>query len=89
MADVVVTKVQDGRVLPVTVGDSIDDTLLEVGGLAYHGEDAGLGSRGVKAWTLRSPAPGRTRVALKRWRHWEGDQSIVERFAITLDVKPG
>ncbi|MDP2702079.1 MAG: protease inhibitor I42 family protein [Candidatus Rokubacteria bacterium] len=92
MADVVVTKVQDGRVLAVKVGDSIsvqlpenpttgyawaldsiDDTLLEVGGPAYHGEDAGLGSGGVKAWTLRARAPGRTRVALKRSRYWEGD----------------
>jgi hypothetical protein len=33
-------------------------------------------------------ASGRTRLALKRWRHWEGDASIVERFAVTLDIKP-
>jgi hypothetical protein len=32
--------------------------------------------------------PGRTRLALKRWRHWEGDTSIVERFSVTLDIKP-
>jgi predicted secreted protein len=69
--------------------DSIDDTLLEVGGPAYHGEDAGFGSGGVKTWRLRARARGRTRVELKRWRHWEGDQSIVERFGITLDIKPG
>lgn len=30
-----------------------------------------------------------TRVRLKRWRHWEGDKSVVERCAITLDIKPG
>lgn len=108
MADVAVTKAQDGRVLAVKVGDSIsvqlpenpttgyawaldsiDDTLLEVGGPAYHGENAGLGSGGVKTWRLRARARGRTRVELKRWRHWESDQSIVERFAITLDIKPG
>jgi predicted secreted protein len=43
----------------------------------------------VKTWRLRARARGRTRVELKRWRHWEGDQSIVERFGITLDIKPG
>jgi inhibitor of cysteine peptidase len=42
----------------------------------------------VKTWTLRARAPGRTRVGLKRWRHWEGDKSVVERFAVTLDIKP-
>lgn len=39
------------------------------------------------AWTLRARASSRTRVGLKRWRHWEGDKLVVERFAITLQVK--
>jgi len=68
--------------------DAIDATLLEVGVPAYRGVDADLGSGGVKTWTLRARAPGRARVGLKRWRHWEGDESIVERLAITLDIKP-
>ena len=108
MADVSVTKEQDGRVLAVRVGDSvsvrllenpttgyawtlesIDATLLEAGRPTYHGEGAGLGSGGVKTWTLRARAPGRIRIGLKRWRHWEGDKSVVERFAITLDIKAG
>jgi hypothetical protein len=37
---------------------------------------------------LVARGPGRTRLGLKRWRHWEGDASIVERFAVTLDIKP-
>jgi inhibitor of cysteine peptidase len=68
--------------------DSIDATLLEAGSPTYHGEGAGLGSGGVKTWLLRACAPGRTRIGLKRWRHWEGDTSVVERFAVTLDIKP-
>jgi len=28
-------------------------------------------------------------LGLKRWRHWGGEQSIVERFAVTLDIKRG
>lgn len=95
---VIVARVGDSIVLQLpenpTTGyawalDSIDSTLLEAGAPAYHGAGAGLGTGGEKTWTLTARAPGRTRVALKRWRHWEGDTSIVERFAVTLDIRPG
>lgn len=108
MAEVAVTREQNGRVIVVKVGDSIvlqlpenpttgyvwaldsvDSTLLETGAPAFHGGGAGVGTGGEKTWTLAARAPGRTRVALKRWRHWEGDTSIVERFAVTLDIRPG
>jgi inhibitor of cysteine peptidase len=69
--------------------DSIDASLLEAGAPAYLGAGAGLGMGGTKTWTLGARAAGRTRVELKRWRHWEGDTSIVERFALTLDIRPG
>jgi inhibitor of cysteine peptidase len=107
LAELAVTTAQDGRVLPVRVGDSIsvqlpenpttgyswafatvDDMLLEVGSPTYRGESPGVGGGGVKTWTLKARAPGKTRVELKRWRPWEGDQSVVERFTVTLDIKP-
>ena len=69
--------------------DSIDAKLLEADAPTYHGGGAGLGTGGARAWRLKARAPGRTRVELKRWRHWEGDASVVERFAVTLDIKPG
>jgi inhibitor of cysteine peptidase len=68
--------------------DSIDAQRLEAGAPAYQGEGAGLGTGGVKTWKLVARAPGRTRLGLKRWRHWEGDTSIVERFSVTIDIKP-
>ena len=95
---VILVKVGDSIVLQLpenpTTGyswaiDAIDSKLLEAGAPAYHGEGASLGSGGAKTWTLKARAPGRTRVELKRWRHWEGDKSVVERFAVTLDIKPG
>lgn len=67
--------------------DAIDAKRLEADAPAYQGEGAGLGTGGVKTWRLVARASGRTRLALKRWRHWEGDASIVERFAVTLDIK--
>lgn len=66
--------------------EAIEARLLEAGAPTYRGEGAGLGTGGGKTWKLTARAPGRARVALKRWRHWEGDASVVERFALTLDI---
>jgi inhibitor of cysteine peptidase len=106
MAEVTVTKAQDGQTVEVRGGDAIslelpenpstgytwaftaiDETALEVGRQSYQG--TGVGSGGMKTWRLTARAPARTRVELKRWRHWEGDRSIVERFAVTFDIKSG
>jgi inhibitor of cysteine peptidase len=107
MAEVALTREDNGRVVVVKAGDavsvqlaenpttgyswaidSIDARLVEAGAPTYHGAGAGLGSGGAKIWRLTARASGKTRVEMKRWRHWEGDASVVERFAITLDIKP-
>ncbi len=107
MAEVAVSREDNGRVVVVRVGDtisvhlpenpttgyswaidSIDAKRLEADAPTYHGEGAGLGAGGARRWNLRARTPGRARVELKRWRHWEGDTSVVERFAVTLDIKP-
>ena len=68
--------------------DSIYAQRLDAGAPANQGEGAGLGTGGVKTWKLVARAPGRTRLGLKRWRHWEGDTSIVERCSVTIDIRP-
>jgi inhibitor of cysteine peptidase len=106
MAEVTVTREQNGGVVPMRVGDTItmhlaenpttgyawdidvlDRGLLEAEAPTYREAGAGVGAGGMKTWKLVARRPGRTRVALKRWRHWEGDASIAERFAVTLDIK--
>jgi hypothetical protein len=37
---------------------------------------------------MRATAPGTTTVKLKRWREWEGERSVVERYEITLEISP-
>jgi len=64
-----------------------DEGLLAVEDSGYRGHDDRPGSGGVATWTLRARAPGKTRLELKRWRHWEGDRSIVERFSVTVEIK--
>jgi inhibitor of cysteine peptidase len=66
---------------------SIDAKRLEADAPTYQGGGVGLGTGGTRTWRLVARAPGRTRLGLKRWRHWEGDASVVERFAVTLDIK--
>lgn len=43
----------------------------------------------MAAWlpTLSVAAAGTTAIALKRWRPWEGDASILNRFTVTVDVR--
>ena len=108
MAEMALTRQDNGRVVEVKVGDaisvdlpenpttgyswaidSIDAKRLEADAPTYHGEGAGLGAGGTRRWVFRARAPGRARAGLKRWRHWEGDTSVVERFDATFDIKPG
>lgn len=68
--------------------DRLDETRVVVVHSAYRGKDDRAGAGGVATWTLRASAPGKALVKLKRWRQWEGDRSIVERFSAHLDIGP-
>jgi len=66
--------------------DHVDTAIVEVReGEPQYGSGA-IGSGGRAQWVFAPKAPGTTSIALKRWRHWEGDRSIVERFRIELRV---
>lgn len=68
--------------------DQLDETRVEAEASGYRGEDDRPGTGGLATWTLRAKKPGTTGASLKLWRHWEGDRSVVQRFSITLDIKP-
>lgn len=48
--------------------------------------DSLIGSGGLREFRFRAGTPGDGRLELKYWREWEGDSSVVERFAIDLKV---
>jgi len=52
-------------------------------------EDAGIGGGGWRTLTFSATQPGSSRIDLKRWRDWEGDPSIVQRFGVTVRVSGG
>ncbi len=50
---------------------------------ANYAEDA-VGSGGQVTFRFDVKAPGKTEVHLKLWRSWEGEDSVVQRFTVTL-----
>src|SRR5262245_61588012 len=47
---------------------------------------AGIGGGGQRTLTFQAQKAGTVSLQLKLWREWEGDQSITERFFVTIQV---
>ena len=45
-----------------------------------------IGSANVRQMCFRVRQSGQTTLALKQWRAWEGERSIVERYHIILSI---
>jgi len=67
--------------------DALDAEAVKVEDGEHVHSSGAVGGGGEATWTLTPKAPGTTQVALKLWRHWEGDTSVKKRFAVTLAVK--
>ena len=61
--------------------------IVRVRGSEYLGQSDAVGSGGDVLWSLEAVMPGKTQIAFKLWRHWEGDISIRKRFAVPLSIK--
>jgi inhibitor of cysteine peptidase len=68
--------------------DAADPKVVDITGQDYAQTSQAVGGGGQAQWTIKAKAPGETTVALKRWRAWEGDKSVVERYSVTLHVQP-
>lgn len=66
---------------------SLDETRLEIESSSFSSDSAAVGSGGSETWILRARAPGHTRVELKLLRPWEGETSVIERFAVALGIE--
>lgn len=65
--------------------DHLDD-LLVPGEAGYAVGGPGIGAAGTRRLTFHPRRPGRGRLALKLWQEWEGDASVLERFALAVVV---
>ena len=52
----------------------------------YSSSGSMPGSGGERRWVFQAKTPGKAMLQLKRWREWEGESSVVERYALTLEV---
>jgi inhibitor of cysteine peptidase len=46
-----------------------------------------LGGDGTRTFRFEAREPGTGGIALKRWRAWEGESSVRERFDATIHVR--
>jgi len=87
--DVIVVELPDQPSTGYRWDVASDPALVEIEGSAYQSAGPGVGGGGITTWKLRARALGRTRLDFKRYRPWEGDRSVVDRFAVTLDIGAG
>jgi inhibitor of cysteine peptidase len=67
--------------------DGHDDDILVLQSSDYlPAAGAVIGGGGQRIFTFEAQKAGTTLLQLKRWRAWEGDKSILERFAVTIRV---
>jgi inhibitor of cysteine peptidase len=67
--------------------DNINPSVLRYEGAMYEADDTSLvGQGGTQRITFQAINPGESVIQLKYWRSWEGDDSVVDRFEITVSV---
>jgi inhibitor of cysteine peptidase len=49
--------------------------------------ESAVGAAGIRRFTFELMKAGTYRLELKHWRDWEGDASVTERFAATIEVR--
>jgi inhibitor of cysteine peptidase len=48
--------------------------------------DPMIGGGGTRVFSFEAKAVGTTPIRLKKWREWEGDDSVIDRFGVTVSV---
>ena len=68
--------------------DRYDEALIKMLATEPCYTSNAIGSGGVVAFIFQGKKIGSGEIALKHWRSWEGDASVVARFHIRLNVIP-
>ena len=68
--------------------DSADTALVEVKEGDSLSTSKAVGAGGEAQFQIEAKASGTAHVKLKRWRPWEGDSSVVERYEVTFEISP-
>jgi inhibitor of cysteine peptidase len=68
--------------------DRYDEEFIEALAPEPRYPDQAIGSGGEVAFIFKGKKIGTGEIALKDWRHFEGDASIANRFRLRLHVQP-
>jgi inhibitor of cysteine peptidase len=68
--------------------DRLDRDVVEEAGSEAQPSGGAIGSAGNVTFDFRAKKAGGSEIALKYWRHFEGDASIVKRFRFRLNATP-
>jgi inhibitor of cysteine peptidase len=68
--------------------DRIDRDVVAEAGSEAHPSGGAIGSAGNVMFDFTAKKAGSGEVALKYWRHFEGDGSIAKRFSVRINAKP-
>jgi len=68
--------------------ESYDSEHIEALGSEPRYTAKGVGSGGEVMFHFRGKKAGSGGIALKQWRAWEGDSSVIGRFRVELNVRP-
>jgi len=64
-----------------------DGTLLTLKQSNFSASSSAVGSGGTQTLTFVAESAGTANLQLKYWRSFEGDKSIVRRFAVTIQIQ--
>lgn len=59
---------------------------LETVGDSFEKMGSAIGAGGVRIFQFRSSSTGSYKVSIRKWRDWEGEGSIIDRFYVTIVV---
>jgi len=68
--------------------ESFDKAVFELIETTADYPHGAVGSGGQAIFRFRVIGPGSGALALRNWRQWEGDASVVKRFAVTVHTGP-
>lgn len=67
--------------------DRLDRDVVEEAGSEAHPAGGAIGSAGNVTFDFMAKKAGSSEVALKYWRHFEGEGSIVKRFSVRINAR--
>lgn len=68
--------------------DKGDNSLLTFMQMNYQSSSSAIGSGGTDTFKFVAKSAGTVNLSLKYWRSFEGDKSIIRRYAVTIQIQP-